>query len=68
MRLPNRAFSVFMAVVSFIVASIPAFGIVMKHDITGRVIFVSVWILVGLGWFGVFLHSQRSGKTRRPSV
>lgn len=54
------AFSLTMAFVSFVVAAIPALGVVMREDTTGRLIFTAVWVLVGIAWLGGFLHSRKS--------
>ncbi|MHC4535796.1 MAG: hypothetical protein ACYS6K_17740 [Planctomycetota bacterium] len=53
-------FSITMAIIAFIVAAIPAFGVVMKEDTIGRIIFASVWILVGVGWLGHLLIVKKS--------
>jgi hypothetical protein len=49
-----------MAVVSFAVAAIPAFGIVMKEDAVGRAIVAVVWILIGLAWLGHLIRVRKS--------
>jgi hypothetical protein len=53
-------FSITMAIIAFIVAAIPAFGVVMKDDTIGRIIFAAVWILVGVGWLGHLLIVKKS--------
>jgi hypothetical protein len=53
-------FSITMAIIAFIVAAIPAFGVVMKEDTIGRIIFAGVWILVGVGWLGHLMIVKKS--------
>jgi len=53
-------FSTIMAIVSFTVAAIPAFGVVMKEDPVGRAIFAAVWALVGVAWLGHLVRVKRS--------
>jgi hypothetical protein len=51
--------SLTMAIVSFLVALIPLSGLVLKGDVTGRIIFTAVWLLVGLAWLGGFFRARR---------
>ena len=44
--------STVLAIVAFIVAALPAFGVVMRDDPVGRAIFAAVWVLVGIAWLG----------------
>lgn len=57
-RIPPRI-SIVLAIVSFVVAAMPAAGLVMKSDAVGRFIFTAVWILVGIAWLGQFLHAKK---------
>lgn len=57
-RIPPRI-SIVLAIVSFVVAAMPAAGLVMKSDAVGRFIFTAVWILVGFAWLGQFLHAKK---------
>lgn len=56
-RIPPR-FSVMMAIIAFIVAAIPACGIVMKDDRVGRTIFTSVWLLIAIAWLGCLVTAK----------
>ena len=38
-----------LAIVAFIVAAIPTFGLVLKGDPVGCIIFAVVWVLIGTG-------------------
>ncbi len=58
-RIPPRL-SLAMAVVSFLVAAIPAAGLVLRGDPTGRLIFTVVWLLLGVAWLGGYLHARKS--------
>ena len=59
LKIPPR-FSITMAIIAFIVAAVPAFGLVMKEDRVGRAIFTAVWILVGVAWLGHLLIVKKS--------
>lgn len=59
-RAISPRFSITMAIIAFIVAAIPAFGVVMKEDTIGRIIFAAVWILVGVGWLGHLFIVKKS--------
>jgi predicted membrane channel-forming protein YqfA (hemolysin III family) len=52
--------SITMAIIAFIAATIPAFGLVLKDDTIGRIIFAGVWILVGVGWLGHLMIAKKS--------
>jgi hypothetical protein len=56
----SPAFAAVMAITAFLVAAIPAVGIVMKDDVTGRVIFGLMWTMVGVAWLGQFIWAGRS--------
>ncbi|MDX1414214.1 MAG: hypothetical protein R3293_08480 [Candidatus Promineifilaceae bacterium] len=43
-------FSLVMAIVCFIVAAIPALGLVLTGDPIGRLIFTAVWAALGFVW------------------
>jgi len=49
-----------MAIIAFIVAAIPAFGVVMKEDPVGRAIFAAVWVLVGVAWLGHLVRVKKA--------
>jgi len=49
-----------MAIIAFIVAAIPTFGVVMKEDPVGRAIFAAVWVLVGVAWLGHLVRVKKS--------
>jgi hypothetical protein len=51
-----------MAIIAFIVAAIPALGVVMKEDTIGRAIFASVWVLVGVAWLGHLVSVKSASK------
>lgn len=59
-RIPPRV-ALLLGVVSFVVAAVPATGLVMKSDVVGRLIFTVVWILVGMAWLGQLLHAKKAG-------
>jgi hypothetical protein len=53
-------FSIIMAIIAFLVAAIPAFGVVMNKDLVGRAIFSAVWVLVGVAWLGRLVGVRKS--------
>lgn len=59
-QIPPRL-SVLMAIIAFLVAAVPATGLVMKSDPAGRFFFTVVWILVGIAWLGQLLQAKKSG-------
>ena len=48
----------FLIIVSLILAIIFYSGIVLKEDITGRIIIGTVWLIVSAGWLGQFIHKK----------
>jgi hypothetical protein len=60
-RIPARLYMI-MAIISFVIAAIPAFGLVMRADPVGRVIFAVVWIVIGVAWLGQAFHAKQSGE------
>jgi len=49
----------FLIIVSLILAMIFYSGVVLKEDITGRVVIGSVWLLVSIGWILKYLNTKR---------
>lgn len=50
----------FLIIGSLVIAIIVYSGVVMKGDMTGRILIGSVWLLVSIGWIGRYLHTKRS--------
>lgn len=48
-----------LASISLFVGIIVITGLVMKNDLTGRIIIAAVWFLVGVGWLGRFFSARR---------
>jgi hypothetical protein len=48
-----------LASISMLVGVIVISGLVMKNDVTGRIIIGAVWFLVGAGWLGRFFHTRK---------
>ena len=42
--------SFIFCLISYSIAAISFSGIILKHDLTGRLIFGTVWGAIGLGW------------------
>lgn len=47
------------AAISLVVGIIVISGLVMKNDVTGRVIVGALWFLVAAGWLGRFFSARR---------
>ncbi len=63
-RAVPRPISMVMAIIAFIVAAVPTFGIVLKEDPVGRIIFAAVWVLIGVGWLGHLINVKDSSTDR----
>ena len=37
-------------------------GIVLKTDLTGRIIIGSIWLIVSIGWLGKYFHTRKQTK------
>jgi hypothetical protein len=48
----------FLIIVSLILAMIFYSGIVLKEDLTGRIIIGSVWIVVSAGWLRQYFYNK----------
>ena len=59
-RILSSRISIILAVIAFMVAALPAFGLVMKEDPIGRAIFTAVWVLVGIAWLGNLVRVRKS--------
>jgi len=46
-------------IVSFVIAAICFSGVILKNDAVGRLIFGFVWLIVGIGWLGQYLHHRK---------
>jgi cation transport ATPase len=52
-------------VVALGIAVICFFGVVLKEDLVGRVIFWAMWSLVAFYWLGRYLHARMAGRSSR---
>ena len=61
MKQKNNNSWIFIALmlVSFIISAMIYTGIVLKEDLVGRIIYGSVFILVGMGWIGLYFHKKK---------
>ena len=52
----------FLAAISFFIALLAAFGVILASDGTGRLIYGVLWGLIGLGWLGrYFVVRKKTG-------
>ncbi len=52
---------ILLAVVSFAVALLAAFGVILSRDTTGRIIYGVLWAAIGFAWLGrYFVAKKRS--------
>jgi len=58
-------YSVIIAVGAFVVAAISFFGIILKNDLVGRLIFGITWSLVGVGWLGCYFNARKTSKSHK---
>jgi hypothetical protein len=69
-RVPPKL-SLILALISLLVASAPACGLVLERDLVGRTIFATTWFFVGMAWLGQFLLAKDSSsldeKSQEPS-
>jgi hypothetical protein len=49
-------------IISFVIAAISFSGVVLKNDLVGRLIFGFVWVIVGIGWLGQYIHPKNKEK------
>ena len=54
--------NIFLAAVSFLVSGLSFTGILLKNDMTGRIIFGCVWLFVGILWMSGLLKLKRGKK------
>lgn len=59
MKKNNTWIYIALMIVSFIISSVIYAGIVLKEDLVGRIIYGSVFILVGIGWIGVYFYKKK---------
>lgn len=48
-----------LAGVSFLIAALSAFGVILSNDIVGRLIFATAWGAIGIAWTGRYLVWRR---------
>ena len=51
-----------LAGVSFSVAALAAFGVVLASDVVGRLIFATAWGAIGIAWTGRYLVWRRQSR------
>jgi len=52
--------SIALAILSFALASLPAFDLILRGDQTGQLIYSAVWVLVGFAWIGQLLRAKKT--------
>jgi hypothetical protein len=64
-KTPRRPGFLWAMVVCFIIAALALTGVILRDDVTGRVIFGVVWMALGFVWlgsyFGAFFGRARRG-------
>jgi len=56
----NRALlKAILAVLAFGISLISFLGLILRDDLTGRLIFGCVWLFVGIWWLGGWLRARR---------
>lgn len=48
-----------LAGVSFLMAALAAFGVILSNDAVGRLIFATAWGAIGIAWTGRYLVWRR---------
>jgi len=59
MKINNTWIYIALMIVSFVISAVIYTGIVLKEDLVGRIIYGSVFILVGIGWIGLYFHKKK---------
>jgi hypothetical protein len=52
-------FYLLLVIISLVIAVISFFGVILKDDLTGRIIFGTVWTFVAVIWTGYYLKSRK---------
>lgn len=56
-----------LAGVSFVIAALSAFGVILANDTVGRMIFATVWGAIGIAWTGRYLVRRRQAHQKAES-
>jgi len=69
MKQKNNNSLIFIALmlVSFIIIAMIYTGIVLKEDLVGRIIYGAIFILVGIGWIGLYFYKMKGINKLRKS-
>lgn len=59
----SPTYNVIAAIIAFAIAGISFFGIILKDDLVGRIIFGSTWSFVGVWWMGKYIHIRKKSKS-----
>jgi hypothetical protein len=57
--------SLWLAAISAVIATVSLFGLILQDDIIGRLIFGTVWTLVGVYWIGSYLTAKNREKLKQ---
>ncbi len=57
----------YFSLIAFLIAALSLTGIVLKTDLTGRVIWGVIWGLIGVGWLLGIVRSRRKTTNQRDS-
>ncbi len=58
LKIPPKL-SIALAIIAFAIAAISFFGIILKNDLVGRLIFGATWTFLGVVWLGQFFQAKR---------
>jgi hypothetical protein len=54
--------SILFALAAWTIAAIALLGVILSDDLTGRLIFGIVWILIGIMWWGQYFLARKGRK------
>ncbi len=64
-KVPSR-WAYCFSLVAFLIAALSITGIVLKTDLTGRVIWCLIWGMIGVAWLMGLVRSRKKTATNDP--
>ena len=55
----GKTTALWLTIICAVIAAVSFFGLILKNDMVGRLIFGTVWTLVGIYWIGSYFTAKK---------
>lgn len=58
----SPTFSAVAVIIAFAIAGISFFGVILKNDLVGRLLFGFTWSFIGVWWLGQYIQKKKKSE------